>query len=93
MNSEFREGRGGMTSTASRVAVAVAVLAIVGAGATPAWAARGPTWRGHGTAQHVRTYEPPDPCLQFHGRRAHAHCVSGLTSGKRRHDRLDPYKN
>jgi len=50
---------------------------------------------GHGyeTTQHARTYEPPDPCVGFHDRRAHAHCVAGLTSGRRRRDRLDPYKN
>jgi hypothetical protein len=82
-----------MTSIASRFAVALAVFAVVGAVATPAWAPRGPHWRGHGTAQNARTYEPPDPCLKFHERRAHAHCVSTLASPKRRHDRLDPYKN
>jgi len=45
------------------------------------------------TARRVRPYEPPDPCIKFHDRRAHAHCVAGLTSGRRGHDRLDPYKN
>ena len=82
-----------MTSIASRFAVTLAVFAIVGAVATPAWAPRGPNWRGHGTGQNVRTYQPPDPCRKFHGRRAHAHCVSALASARRRHDRLDPYKN
>jgi hypothetical protein len=48
---------------------------------------------GHGAAQNVRNHEPPDPCLRFHERRAHAHCVSELASGRRQHDRLDPYKN
>jgi|HubBroStandDraft_4_1064222.scaffolds.fasta_scaffold2073177_1 hypothetical protein len=40
----------------------------------------------------ARNQEPPDPCISFHGR-AHAHCVAGLAAGKRRHNRLDPYKN
>ena len=45
------------------------------------------------TLAAYRNFEPPDPCVKFHQRRAHAHCVSSLASNKRRHDRLDPYKN
>ena len=48
---------------------------------------------GHAAAQSLRNHEPPDPCLRFHERRAHAHCVASLSAGKRRHERLDPYKN
>jgi hypothetical protein len=69
-------------------ALGAVVLLATSAAPASAYEHGGP---GHG--QHARSYEPPDPCKRFHDRRSHAHCVASLTSGRRRHDRLDPYKN
>ncbi|HLI66313.1 MAG TPA: hypothetical protein VKU90_08095 [Caulobacteraceae bacterium] len=89
-----------MTKTA-QLLIGLVAAAALGPGSAVAAQTKDPiTIRLSGTPHASRTalaayrnLEPPDPCLKFHQRRAHAHCVSSLAAEKRRHDRLDPYKN
>jgi hypothetical protein len=78
-----------MTKTA-RLIIGLAMAAALSAGS--AVAGPGAPTTIYRNASSVRNQEPPDPCIAFHGR-SHAHCVARLEARKRRHGRIDPYKN